>query len=123
MKFKISVTDSFSAAHNLRHSRGKCERLHGHNFKVRITVGADKLDKLGMVADFHDIKNHLRLVLGQLDHNYLNKIPFFKKINPTSEQIACFIFKGLNKKIKGRTCRLLEVTVWETEGNEATYQK
>lgn len=123
MKFKISVTDSFSAAHNLRHYQGKCERLHGHNFKVRITLGAKNLDKMGMVADFHEIKKNLRSVLGQLDHNYLNEIPFFKKINPTSEQIASFIFKGMKKKIPGHSYKVLEVTVCETEGNEATYQE
>lgn len=123
MKFKISVTDDFSAAHNLREYEGKCEKLHGHNFKVKITVGANTLDKTGMVYDFHFLKQEFKHVLAQLDHSYLNKLPFFKKTNPTSENIARFIFKSLKKKIDKQGRKLLAVTVWETEGNEASYQE
>jgi 6-pyruvoyltetrahydropterin/6-carboxytetrahydropterin synthase len=123
MKFTISVTDNFSAAHSLRGYRGKCENLHGHNFKVRVTFGAAKLDKIGMVVDFHQVKEILRSVLRQLDHLHLNELTFFKKNNPTSENIAFFIYGQIEKKIKHRFCKLLAVTVWETEGNEATYQQ
>lgn len=122
MKFKISVTDFFSAAHNLRQYQGKCEKLHGHNFKVKVTVGAKRLDKAGMVADFHYLKDALKLALRPLDHSYLNKLPFFQTANPTSENVAQFIFKEIRKSIKAGH-KLLEVSVWENETNEAIYQE
>ena len=121
MKFKISVTGYFSAAHNLRGYKGKCEELHGHNFKVKLIIASSKLDKLGMVADFHIVKTELKITLNELDHKYLNNMPYFKSVNPTSENIARFIFKKLKVKFSGQ--KLLEVIVWETETNEASYQE
>lgn len=121
MKFKISVTDNFSAAHNLRGYKGKCEELHGHNFKVKVGFVSSKLDKLGMVIDFHIVKRELKIVLDRLDHKYLNNLIYFKSLNPTSENIARFIFKTLKTKFPGK--KLLEVIVWETETNEASYQE
>ncbi len=121
MKFKISVSDYFSAAHNLRGYKGKCEELHGHNFKVKAVIASSKLDKLGMVADFHIIKQELKNTLDELDHKYLNNLPFFKSLNPTSENIARLIFKKLKTKFPGK--KLLQVIVWETETNEASYQE
>ncbi len=123
MKFEISVIDNFSAAHNLRGYRGKCEKLHGHNFKVKVILGANSLDKAGMVCDFHYIKDILKRVVKLLDHSHLNKLTYFKRVNPTSENIAKFIFNRLSSKINRRENRLLKVIVWETEGNEASYQE
>ena len=99
MKFKVSVSDYFSAAHNLRGYQGKCEELHGHNFKVKVSVGANSLDRTGIVCDFHFLKEKLKDALEQLDHTHLNKLAFFKNVNPTSENIARFIFKKLKVKI------------------------
>jgi 6-pyruvoyltetrahydropterin/6-carboxytetrahydropterin synthase len=121
MKFKISVTDYFSAAHSLRGYKGKCESLHGHNFKVKVTLGASTLDKLGMVCDFHIVKQELKDVLGVLDHKHLNELKFFKKNNPTSENIARFIFESLKPMFNKPASKLLEVRVWETEVNEASF--
>jgi 6-pyruvoyltetrahydropterin/6-carboxytetrahydropterin synthase len=117
--FSIKVEDSFSAAHNLRGYKGKCEELHGHNWKVEIVVTDDKLDKLGMVLDFKSLKKKLYAVLEKLDHKYLNNIPYFKKINPTSENIARFIFGSLKSKISN----LKSVTVWESESSSVTYEE
>lgn len=121
MKFKISVTDSFSAAHNLRGYKGKCEELHGHNFKVKVVLTSSELDKLGMVSDFHEVKEVLKKVLSKLDHTYLNNLEFFKENNPTSENIARFIFEKFKSELSNQ--KLLEVIVWETETNEASYQE
>ncbi|MBU2540662.1 MAG: 6-carboxytetrahydropterin synthase QueD [Candidatus Omnitrophica bacterium] len=123
MKFEISVIDYFSAAHNLRQYQGKCENIHGHNFKVKITLGANSLDKTGMVYDFHYVKEVLKKTLKVLDHSHLNKLPYFGRVNPTSENIAKFIFNKLKAKINKRTRKLIKVTVWETESNEASYQE
>ncbi|MFH1175439.1 MAG: 6-carboxytetrahydropterin synthase QueD [bacterium] len=115
--YRVKVEAGFSAAHNLRGYKGKCEDLHGHNWKVEITVEKSKLDKIGMVVDFRLLKEALNSFLEQFDHKYLNEIPYFKKINPTSENIAKYIFAG----IKSRIPWLKTVTVWESENSSACY--
>ncbi len=118
--FEVCVVTSFGAAHNLRGYRGKCEELHGHNWKVETVLAAGKLDKIGMVADFTVIKADLKNVLSQLDHKYLNDVPYFKKINPTSENIAKFIYAQM-KKLARPGVKISRVTVWETDTSFATY--
>jgi 6-pyruvoyltetrahydropterin/6-carboxytetrahydropterin synthase len=117
--FTLKVEASFSSAHNLRGYKGKCEALHGHNWKVEVLVRAQELDKTGMVMDFTEIKKHLRAVLEKLDHTYLNKIAYFKKINPTSENISKYIYQRLAARIQG----LAAVTVWEISTSCATYNE
>ena len=115
--YTIKVEDSFSAAHNLRGYKGQCEALHGHNWKIEAIVGKKKLDKIGMVIDFRLIKLGLKAVLDKLDHKYLNEITYFRKVNPTSENIAKFIYDEIKKKIP----HLKAITVWESENSSATY--
>lgn len=115
--YSVKVEANFSSAHNLRGYKGKCEALHGHNWKAEIVVSKDDLDKVGMVLDFKYLKMELNKVLEALDHKYLNNIPYFKKFNPTSENIARYIFERLKPKISG----LASVTVWESENSCATY--
>jgi len=115
--YTIKVEADFSSAHNLRGYKGKCEELHGHNWKVEAAVSRKKLDKLGMVADFRIVKDELKAILERLDHKYLNDIAYFKKINPTSENIAKYIYDCLKAKTPG----LKSVTVWESENSSATY--
>lgn len=117
--YSIKVEDNFSAAHNLRGYKGKCEELHGHNWKVELVVEKDELDKTGMVLDFKYLKNKLYAVLEKLDHKYLNNLAYFKKVNPTSENIAKYIYDGLKPKI----LNLKSVTVWESDNSSAAYQK
>lgn len=119
--FEVSVCMDFSAAHNLRGYRGKCEELHGHNWKVRVTVAGGSLDKIGMAEDFKVIKKNLKSVLFLLDHKYLNDVAPFKKINPTSENIAKFVFGRMAQKWKGAKGKVLSVRVWETENCSAEY--
>ena len=115
--FKIKVEADFSAAHNLRGYKGKCEELHGHNWKVELEAASAKLDKIGMVADFRVIKNELNKVLEQMDHKYLNKIAYFRKVNPTSENIAEYIYN----KLKAKVVNISSVTVWESDTSSAAY--
>lgn len=115
--FEIEVFSNFSAAHKLRGYRGKCENMHGHNWKVGATIASDKLDKIGVVLDFKEVKRRLREVLAELDHKNLNSIPYFKKANPTSENIAKFIYGRLTKK----RLPVSSVSVWETEDSRAVY--
>jgi len=115
--YSIRVEAHFSSAHNLKGYKGKCESLHGHNWKVEVVVSQGSPGKDGMVMDFTILKTKLKRILERLDHRYLNEIPYFKKINPTSENIAKYIFDVLKKGIP----RLSAVTVWESENSAATY--
>ena len=117
--YSIKVDASFSSAHNLRGYKGKCEDLHGHNWKVEVCASSEKLDKIGMVLDFKFVKKYLNDVLDQLDHKYLNEIAYFKKINPTSENIAKYIYEKLKPRIK----QLDSVMVWENSSSLATYDE
>lgn len=117
---EVKIIDSFSAAHSLRNYRGKCEALHGHNWKVEITVGRKRLDKNGMVMDFIELKEMARAILAGLDHCYLNELRCFKSRNPTSENIAEYIAGELKKKLR-LPLILKEVRVWETEVNCAIW--
>ena len=110
----VSVRSSFSAAHNLRDYKGKCENVHGHNWIVEAAVASRKLDKQGMVIDFAVLKKTLKEALEELDHCDLNGLPYFKKVNPSSENIAKFIYDKL--KIAS------SVKVWETENSCAEYR-
>lgn len=120
MSYIITIESYFSAAHRLRGYRGKCENLHGHNWKVQINISSDRLDKTGMVFDFKEAKRLLGNILVLIDHKQLNEISFFKRRNPTSEIIAEFIFNKYQKKIK-TPLGLKSVTVWETPTSSATF--
>lgn len=115
--YSLKVQGTFSAAHNLRGYKGKCEDLHGHNWMVEIVVKSAKLDDIGMVLDFKYLKKKLNAVLEQMDHKYLNKLVYFKKINPTSENIARYIYNKLKPQILLLDC----ITVWENSTSSATY--
>jgi len=121
MTYRLKVIDSFSAAHQLKGYKGKCENIHGHNFKVEIIVQGEKLDRTGMLLDFKLLKKLLAKILEQLDHKDLNQIPVFKKDNPSSENIARFIFQKLSPKLP-LGIKLIEVCVWESETACASYQ-
>lgn len=112
--FTARVTDSFSAAHSLREYGGSCERLHGHNYKVEITVQSKQLNSIGIVMDFRDLKKLLKEVLSGMDHRYLNELPTFAEANPSAENIAQHIFTSLSGKIPAPV-KLAQVTVWENE--------
>jgi len=120
--YRLKITDSFSASHQLKGYKGKCESLHGHNFKVELVLEGEKLDKLGLLLDFKILKKILTDVLEKLDHKHLNQIPAFSKKNPSAENIAEFIFKELSRKLP-KAVKLCEVCVWESDQAGACYYK
>jgi 6-pyruvoyltetrahydropterin/6-carboxytetrahydropterin synthase len=121
--FEISIRDEFSSAHNLRGYKGKCEAVHGHNWQVGVVVSSKSLDSIGMAIDFKKLKEITNSVIKDLDHKYLNDLAYFKKINPTSENIAKFIFDRISPLIKREKVSLKNVSVWENRNSKATYSK
>jgi len=115
---EIKIRSGFSAAHNLRNYRGKCENLHGHNWNVEAVFAYESLDKDGMAVDFKEAKAMLNKVLDEFDHSYLNETGVFKNINPTSENMAKFIYD----KLKRKDDHIQSVSVWENDTSCATYR-
>ena len=118
--FRVTVTKSFSAAHALKIG-GKCENLHGHNFKVDVTVEGLKLSPEGLLIDFRDLKKWTVEVLDELDHKFLNELAPFTGDCATSERLARFIFENVSTKMQGLTVRIAEVTVWESDNARVSY--
>jgi len=118
--FKLMVESHFSAAHFLREYKGKCENLHGHNWKVEAVFEADSLNSTGMVMDFSDAKKILGECLEEFDHAHINEIGKFKEINPTTENISQHIFETIMDRLP-EGVRIKQVTSWETPGSGATY--
>lgn len=117
--FELSVESYFSAAHHLLNYEGKCENIHGHNWKVEVTVQGNQLDKSGMLIDFKILKQHLNETLDRLDHKDLNNIEKLKGISPSSENIAMFIYNELKQKLP----IIKKVSVWETDRAKASYME
>jgi 6-pyruvoyltetrahydropterin/6-carboxytetrahydropterin synthase len=120
---RIKIVSSFSAAHFLRGYQGKCENLHGHNWKVEVVVVSETLDALGMVMDFSELKKLTSAVLEELDHKHLNELTYFTDDNPSSENIARHIFNKLKEKLGKKNCNLEEISVWETDTSCASYRE
>ncbi|MCI0469306.1 MAG: 6-carboxytetrahydropterin synthase QueD [Nitrospirae bacterium] len=120
--YELMIESGFASAHQLRGYKGKCENLHGHNWKVQVYVGADSLDEIDMAIDFHDLKKITNDVISPLDHKFLNDIFPFTEKNPSSENIAKWIFEALKKKLAGyEYIKLSAVKVWESDTASATY--
>ena len=121
--YKITITDYVSGAHNLRGYEGECENLHGHNWKVEVTVASKELDSIGMVVDFKDLKKIVSGILEELDHNYLNETSYFKEVNPTSENIAKFVYSQVQEKLTPKQLKVDVVRIWETATSCAAYKE
>jgi 6-pyruvoyltetrahydropterin/6-carboxytetrahydropterin synthase len=119
--YEIKVIGEFSSAHKLKSYKGKCENLHGHNWKVELIVAGEILNSIGLLVDFQILKKKLNIVLKNLDHKNLNLIPFFRDKNPSSENIAFFIYKKMEQILKGYPLKVKKVTVWENEKQCASY--
>lgn len=117
--YELIIKDEFSAAHNLREYRGKCEQLHGHNYGVELSIRYKTLNKTGIAVDFTVLKQLLRRVLAEYDHRHLNKLRDFAKLNPTAENIACVIHRKMKRKLTG--IGGLKVCIWESAKTGACY--
>jgi 6-pyruvoyltetrahydropterin/6-carboxytetrahydropterin synthase len=122
--FEISVDETFSAGHALRGYKGKCENVHGHNYKVRVTLAGAQLDSVGLLYDFVHLKQVIRDVIRSLDHVYLNDFAPFDSVNPSAENIARHIYGEISGQLKSAEngASVSSVTVWETDVTSATYR-
>lgn len=120
--YGIIVKESFSAAHFLRGYRGKCERIHGHNYLVELHIEGEGLDKVGILWDFAEAKRLLRGILEELDHSLLNEDSPLGLLNPTVENIARYIFGKVKDQLPPQLI-LKRVIVWETETNAGYYEE
>ena len=121
MPYELKIRSGFSAAHNLRGYEGKCENLHGHNWAVDVCISSDHVDEGGLVIDFRELRRITEDVLNKIDHQYLNEIPPFDTINPTSENLARYIHEQISSGLPGPGLTMKEVTVWESDDACATY--
>lgn len=121
--FEVTITRTFSAAHRLTDIGGPCEKLHGHNFTVEVSVASDRLAPDGLLIDFRELKGWTDEILDQLDHRCLNDLPDFSGRNPSSENIARHIHDRLREKISPGTVFLSKVTVWESADAKVTYSE
>ncbi|MDD4872623.1 MAG: 6-carboxytetrahydropterin synthase QueD [Kiritimatiellae bacterium] len=119
--YELSVKMHFSAAHHLEGYNGKCAEQHGHNWEVEVFVTGNKLNNMGILIDFRLLKEMIREVLGGLDHADLNLLDPFRNTNPTSENIARFVFDELSVKMKNTGCEVSRVLIRETPETSASY--
>jgi 6-pyruvoyltetrahydropterin/6-carboxytetrahydropterin synthase len=124
--FEVSVEETFAAGHALRGYRGQCEKVHGHNYRVRMTIEGPELDAAGLLIDFVEVKRILRAVIEKLDHQFLNDVAPFDKLNPSAENMARYFHEELSRHLdaaaRSNRVRLAEVKIWETDTATATYR-
>lgn len=129
--FEIRVEADFAAAHFLKDYNGKCENLHGHNYKVFAHVRGCVLDEGGMLLDFSKLKVALKNCCKKIDHTNLNDFPVFEQ-NPSAERICVFIYNNILQEMKSQNIDLTyyrgkkepflyAVDVFETDTSRARY--
>ena len=124
--YEVTVDRSFAAGHYLRNYKGKCENPHGHNYKVRVTLCGKELDKAGLLLDFKDLKDVMRDVIERVDHQMLNDIEPFTRLNPSAENIARYFYDETSSRVKSLTngrVSVKDVTIWETDATTARYSE
>ena len=121
--FELKIISQFSAAHQLRDFHGECEQLHGHNWKVEVYVSGNRLGKDGLLMDFRLIKGATENVLKELDHKFLNETEPFRETNPSSENIARYVYESLGRELANGNVRVSKVTAWESNTACATYME
>lgn len=124
--FEVSVEETFAAGHALRNYHGKCENVHGHNYRVRISIEGESLNRAGLLVDFVELKGVMRGIIEKLDHRFLNDVPPFDELNPSAENMARYFFEEMASRLAGdpreNPVRVTEVKIWETETSTATYR-
>ncbi len=121
--YEVKIITDFAAAHQLRNFRGKCENLHGHNWKIEVVLRGSRLEASGVLVDFAEVKQAARQLLLELDHKYLNELPFFRDRNPSSENIARYLFESLAARIDTSDRWVYSVSAWESNDACATFMR
>jgi 6-pyruvoyltetrahydropterin/6-carboxytetrahydropterin synthase len=122
--FQVSVEETFSAGHALRGYRGKCENLHGHNYRVRVTLEGPQLDSIGLLCDFTHLKHVMREIIGGLDHQFMNDLEAFRTVNPSAENMAKYFYDEMARQLRDLPAgaRIADIVVWETDTTSAQYR-
>jgi len=124
--FEISVEETFAAGHALREYRGKCENVHGHNYKVQVIIEGANLNSIGLLVDFTEVKRILHEVADQLDHKFINDVPPFDVQNPSAENMAKYFYDEVSNRLSEcaleAPVRVARVKLWETETSTAVYR-
>lgn len=120
--FVVTVQAHYDSAHYLRNYQGKCERMHGHRYVVEVALASETLDRAGIAFDFVDVKRELRAIADYLDHENLNELPPFDRIEPSAEEQARWIYGELKRKLpEAMSAGLLYTKVWETPTQYALF--
>jgi 6-pyruvoyltetrahydropterin/6-carboxytetrahydropterin synthase len=119
--YEVTIKQSFSAAHMLQEVGGTCEKLHGHNFIVEVSICSTALTDAGILIDFRTLKQWMDGILKEFDHKYLNEIGYFKGISPSSENVARIIYDRISEKVKKSNLEVSRITVWESEDARVSY--
>ena len=119
--YEVKVARRFAAAHQLRNFRGKCEELHGHNWRIEVILTGEELNNAGLLIDFREVKEATDGILEELDHSFLNELPQFKDQNPSSENIAAYIFEKLSSRLNNNQIKVTKVIAWESDFACASY--
>ena len=122
-RFEVMIERNFSSAHQLRGYKGKCENLHGHNYKIEIYARGSELNNIGLLVDFVELKQAADDLVAYVDHQNLNELePFVKEQNPSAENVARFFLEKLASKINDARVQIYKVRCFETPTSVATYQ-
>jgi 6-pyruvoyltetrahydropterin/6-carboxytetrahydropterin synthase len=121
--FQVSVEDTFSSGHALRGYRGKCENVHGHNYRVQITVEGPLLDNIGLLVDFTQLKKVMRGIIARLDHQFINDLEPFTTVNPSAENLAKYFYESVSNELNDLPpgAKIKDVVIWETDTAHARY--
>lgn len=119
--YELKIIDQFAGAHQLRGIKGGCENLHGHNWKIEVTVAGSQLGEDGLLIDFRKIKRATKDILDGLDHKFLNDLEVFQTLEPSSENIARHIFESLSQRLNTDHVKIARVTAWESDSACASY--
>ena len=124
--FEVTVEQTFAAGHALRQYKGKCENVHGHNYRVQITVRGERLNSIGLLVDFVELKRQIRDVVDFFDHQFINDLPPFDDLNPSAENIAWYFYEKVSKGLASVPwdvpVEIAEVRLWETDTSIAVYR-
>ena len=124
--FEVTVEQTFAAGHALREYKGKCENVHGHNYRVQVTVEGEKLNRIGLLVDFVELKKAVREVIERLDHQFINDLEPFTTINPSAENMAKYFYDEVTRRLdinQGEApSRVSQIKVWETDTSIAVYR-